>query len=61
MHLVQLIVSSCQVSKISEILALQGLLAVQVLLFGLRETRTAMHIGGLLTSKFFGLHMLLDD
>lgn len=52
MHLVQLIVSACQVSKISEILALQGLLAVQVLLFGLRETRTAMHIGGLLTSMF---------
>jgi len=51
MHLTQLLVSACQSAKISEILALQGLLAIQICLFGLRETRPAMHIGGLLTSK----------
>lgn len=52
MFLAHLIVSACQGSRISEILALQGLLAIQVVLFGLRETRPAMHIGGLLTSEF---------
>jgi hypothetical protein len=51
MFLAHLIVSACQGSRISEILALQGLLAIQVVLFGLRETRPAMHIGGLLTSE----------
>ncbi|KAI5449818.1 hypothetical protein NCC49_004030 [Naganishia albida] len=58
MYLVQRIVSACQISRISEILALQGLLAVQVLLFGLRETRTAMHVGGLSTKIAYeaGLH-----
>lgn len=51
MFLAHLIVSACQGSRISEILALQGLLAIQVVLFGLRETRPAMHTGGLLTSE----------
>lgn len=51
MHLAQLVVSACQESRIPEILALQGLLSVQIVLFGLRETRPAMHIGGLITSE----------
>lgn len=51
MHLAQLIVSACQMSRVPEILALQGLLSVQVVLFGLRETRPAMHLGGLVTSE----------
>lgn len=51
MHLAQLLVSACQAATISEILALQGLLSIQICLFGLRETRPAMHIGGLLTSE----------
>ncbi|KAJ9093836.1 hypothetical protein QFC21_006207 [Naganishia friedmannii] len=58
MHLAHLIVSACQMSKIPEILALQGLLSVQIVLFGLRETRPAMHIGGLVTKIAYeaGLH-----
>jgi hypothetical protein len=51
LHSANAISMFCLASLIPETLGLQGLLAVQLCLFGMRETRSAMHIGGIIISQ----------
>jgi hypothetical protein len=45
-----LIVSACQSSRLTEMFALQGLLAIQLYLYSRRKLRPAMHLSGISTS-----------